>query len=674
MKKTLYCIGTALLALNSCSVREDMAKEPAESVRLTLQGTAFPRTRTSIGEKDGDSYPVLWAEGDKIGVISTTTELFANASAGLIDEDAGKNSGVFILDNETEIQSETEAVIYYPYRETTTFDGASLRSWIPMEQKQKAADESGCTGKYSLAYDVRTIPATVVSDGGSVQPPVTFSLRHATAYVKLVISSSEYSSFKLAGASIWSKEAEIVGKMDVNIKTGKLKVSNPCDYVTVTVDEPSELSSAQTLWITTLPVDLTGKDVYVSVSMTDGKKNVTIPVKVQGGKILANAVNTITIKDVGKSDNKFAWYEPEETRMLAEGWAYGPQNTFLATEGDNEFTIDVKARGFFNGCEEPKYAKIIYASNLNGTNFPIVINGKRNNPKSPDDYQEYVELSPDYKLTIRANKDGYVGYVSKIGICNAQKEYIWSFNVWYAPDGIQEHQYKNGVVMDRNLGNGYEPDYDNWHVIGIYCQWGRPFGFCWASDTYKKASTNVTNLTVSAKNPDVFFYTNEADNTMGDWYLGSQTGDRSDRKDNFWGNPNNGDSEGSDQNGTKTIFDPCPAGWMVVSPAILKEVMDGREPEFKVGNNMRWLIYKYDGQHEAYWPFSGLKWGNTAGNPDNNKNDILSCWSNSPCGGYNSTDHRGYTLWHRFKSNEWTTGGTRATGENVRCMKDTENR
>lgn len=79
----------------------------------------------------------------------------------------------------------------------------------------------------------------------------------------------------------------------------------------------SALSSEQTLWLVTLPVDLTGKDVYVSVSMTDGKKNVTIPVKVNGGKILANTVNTITIKNVSKSDNKFAWYEPAETRMLA---------------------------------------------------------------------------------------------------------------------------------------------------------------------------------------------------------------------------------------------------------------------------------------------------------------------------------------------------------------------
>ena len=172
----------------------------------------------------------------------------------------------------------------------------------------------------------------------------------------------------------------------------------------------------------------------------------------------------------------------------------------------------------------------------------------------------------------------------------------------------------------------------------------------------------------------MFFYTDGADNHLGDWYLGSQTGSRSDRKDDFWGNPNNGDSEGSAENGAKTIFDPCPAGWMVVSPAIIKEVIDGREQDFKNGSKMKWLVYKYDGEHEAYWPFSGVKWGNTAGNPTNQMNDIVSCWSNSPSGSYNSTDHKAYQLWFRFKNSQWASAGTRASGQSVRCMKDTENR
>ena len=81
----------------------------------------------------------------------------------------------------------------------------------------------------------------------------------------------------------------------------------------------------------TLPVNLTGKEVYVSVAMTDGTKNVTIPVKVDVKELKANAVNTITVANVSLADNRFAWYQPEETRYLAEGWAYGEANTFVTS-------------------------------------------------------------------------------------------------------------------------------------------------------------------------------------------------------------------------------------------------------------------------------------------------------------------------------------------------------
>lgn len=130
----------------------------------------------------------------------------------------------------------------------------------------------------------------------------------------------------------------------------------------------------------TLPVNLTGKEVYVSVAMTDGTKNVTIPVKVDVKELKANAVNTITVANVSPADNRFAWYQPEETRYLAEGWAYGEANTFVTSADGEEITVDVRARGFFNGCEEPKYAKIIFANNLSGTNYTLAITASGTTP------------------------------------------------------------------------------------------------------------------------------------------------------------------------------------------------------------------------------------------------------------------------------------------------------
>lgn len=87
---------------------------------------------------------------------------------------------------------------------------------------------------------------------------------------------------------------------------------------------------------------------------------------------------------------------------------------------------------------------------------------------------------------------------------------------------------------------------------------GPPFSFSWGSITYTVASTNATDLKISASNPGVFFKTDGVSKHNGDWWLGDWTGKRTDRKDDFWGNPNGTAEAGSPANGTKSIFDPLP--------------------------------------------------------------------------------------------------------------------
>lgn len=127
-------------------------------------------------------------------------------------------------------------------------------------------------------------------------------------------------------------------------------------------------------------------------------------------------------------------------------------------------------------------------------------------------------------------------------------------------------------------------------------------------------------------------------------------------------------------NGTKSIFDPCPKGWMVASPAVYKEVLAGKDDAFEKNNSVQSMIYKYDGTNKAYWHFSGLKWASSGGNPNNNQNDILGVWSNSSYHGYEASDHNVYQLYYRTSQGTWNDGGGRAAGMSVRCMQDTENR
>ena len=149
---------------------------------------------------------------------------------------------------------------------------------------------------------------------------------------------------------------------------------------------------------------------------------------------------------------------------------------------------------------------------------------------------------------------------------------------------------------------------------------------------------------------------------------------RQDRKDDFWGNPNSTAEAGSPANGTKSIFDPCPKGWMVASPAVYKEVLAGKDDAFEKNGSVQSMIYKYDGTNKAYWHFSGLKWASSGGNPNNNQNDILGVWSNSSYHGYEASDHNVYQLYYRTSQGTWNDGGGRAAGMSVRCMQDTENR
>ncbi len=79
----------------------------------------------------------------------------------------------------------------------------------------------------------------------------------------------------------------------------------------------------------TYPADLSGKEVYIVITLENDQQTVTIPILKEGKQLKANAVNTIAVNNLKLSDNSCEWYEPVETRLLAGGWAYGESNGLL---------------------------------------------------------------------------------------------------------------------------------------------------------------------------------------------------------------------------------------------------------------------------------------------------------------------------------------------------------
>ena len=141
---------------------------------------------------------------------------------------------------------------------------------------------------------------------------------------------------------------------------------------------------------------------------------------------------------------------------------------------------------------------------------------------------------------------------------------LWSWHIWVTPyakvlDGTGTNGYIHTQTdnnhntyewMDRNLGalNTYREDKNR----NLYYQWGRkdPFYDKGQNSAISSVITatdngNALNFDVSVKNPTVFFQQQSGDGKSGTWHGGAAA------ITNLW-DPN-----------TKTVFDPCPAGWRV---------------------------------------------------------------------------------------------------------------
>ncbi|MCM1176332.1 MAG: hypothetical protein NC308_00165 [Clostridium sp.] len=687
MKKILYAAGAMMMAMAavSCSVDENKLEQPGlvkDGARLCLSGEAFMGgTKVSIGEKDSGVYPLLWGIGDVISISSRDTSAagaIVDERAELFEETAGLSSGVFQTYNEVSLDKSGDIVVVYPGTSVTYGDG-KLRRNLPEAQEQRSAGSSIHVGNYALSYAEATLEAGQKED-------VKFTLSQKTAFVKLMLSTSEYSSLDLVGAQLYSPGSKLCGDLVYDIDSKTLSVDNAKESVGAKFRSPVKFDGVKELYFTAAPADLTGKDTYVVITMSDEARTVTIPAKVTGGKLQEGCLTVITVSDISAATNGCKWFEPVETRYIANygaGWSYGASNTILMTEDSEPVYFDFKARGSFIGAKEPKKIKLFYGSDMNAAHRTFIqINGTPGHDGS--DYVTF-DLDDNYAATIKANKTAYPGYMAALLVLDANDQTIWGTNIWYTPE-VNELQYKNGRVLDRNLGTGNTGDFNNWWANGSHFQWGRPFAFGWAAATRTTAPcSNVTSLSVSAEHPYCFYYYKGVTPSINDWYYGNGTGSRENCIDDLWGNPNMTTDKNCGTAGTKSIYDPCPKGYMVVSPAILDEV----ESNFEIGSAMngnteyRFVKYCYDGTNYDSWAFARYRNGNDAGGPASNNIRIAAYWSNSTVTSYEGTSKDARCMFFDAGNPdggvEGITGPSkysngRSAGFAVRCMKDTENR
>jgi hypothetical protein len=269
--------------------------------------------------------------------------------------------------------------------------------------------------------------------------------------------------------------------------------------------------------------------------------------------------------------------------------------------------------------------------------------------------------------------DGYITFETDstfregnavIAAKNASGKILWSWHIWLTDQPEGQPYYNNaGTMMDRNLGATSATPGDV-GAFGLLYQWGRKDPFLGSSsissDTVAQStiswpspvSTNSSRGTVSyvTANPTTFV---TASSFPFDWHYSS-------RDNTLW----------TTSDKTKSIYDPCPAGWRVPdggddgvwSKAVGSSSYFSRYPYNTTNEGMN-FSGKFGSASTIWYPASGCRLYD-----DGSLSDVGSYgsyWSASP------SDSRACALLLGNGGGvDPSNGSVRAGGRSVRCLQE----
>ena len=289
--------------------------------------------------------------------------------------------------------------------------------------------------------------------------------------------------------------------------------------------------------------------------------------------------------------------------------------------------------------------------------------------------------TPEFFDLIKAfcYKDGYITFQTSdtfregnavIAAKDASGTILWSWHIWLTDQPQGQEYYNNaGTMMDRNLGATSATPRDV-GTLGLLYQWGRKDPFLGSSSIYSNSmaeakstitwpsavSSDSSNGTIAyaTANPTTFIKYNSSNY---DWY--------------YTGSSSTDNTRWTTSESSKSIYDPCPAGW---------RVPDGGEDGVwsKALASSSYFYYTYNttnigmnffgkfGANQTIWyPAPGFRYGG-----DGSLDDVARIgdyWSASPING------SAYLLNFSFEGNvDPSDSGGRANGRSVRCLQESK--
>lgn len=374
---------------------------------------------------------------------------------------------------------------------------------------------------------------------------------------------------------------------------------------------PSNATQQSVTWLSSntavATVDSNGTVTAVDVGTT------TITVTTNDGGLTATCEVTVNAEPVIPDDNDYINLSANETAncyIVSEAGSY----SFDATIAGNGKCVEWDSN--FASYAYPEYSVITGLKNFSGDGVEVVLN--QNNCVSDVRYR-------DGKILFTAT--GAEGN-AKLTLTNGGAR-VWTWVIWctdvptvlpFSRSGVTYH------IMDRNIGaisDGSDSATCE-EMSGLYYQFGNPIGYTWeefnqgvcinrreedmdgATATMKKAladNPNCPNLNCIGEpfsTGDYYWFWPYTTNTNGLY-------------GNLWGA---GDRQYNDNlkcgyENTKTLYDPCPAGYKVMGWDTFGWDTDAY---YQVSyRDVNGLYIPVDGGANLFLPYNGAAWVNVSG-------------------------------------------------------------
>ena len=646
-----------------------MACQKPEDETGSAPSPTEPPTEFATVTFDGrfEDETMLWAEGDAVKIVYSYDG--SDAGEAIVDaQSADFAEWTFSMDN-VGIGTNVKAV--YPasaeYPQTMTLSSEQLES------------EGVC--KYSVY-----ISDNVVTKKSGTVP---FSLKCANAVVKFNFTTEEYAAYSLERVEVLADGQGIAGDWRVE-DNGEINIAKRAlDRISLTLASPVPLAQGASASLAIFPVDLSNANVTIAVTLVDAEgKKVFLPLDQQLGKLTGGAVTEFDI--VISNETIVDWYVMDDPREMHGFYAYGPANTVMVAktkgaEGTVPCVIDVKPRGDFSKVRKPVYYGLLTKADMNRKLLEIEGSNAYN-------ARPTAKVSENCTITVDVvNGSNYTstGTWGTVGIYDKDYNLLWSFMIfsYFHDDPPTDIDCGGtyGKVMDRALGQTFSGKWladetnkaavaDGVFTSAAYFQWGRKDPFMFNAKDLIAAkfpyTTTSSKMSIAETISNPYKIILSSDKT--DWCAETDAYLKSD----LWGA----------ESGKKTVFDPCPEGYKVMSAGILRQIDKEGSTSPETGRSIdetaESIKYYYVDNPLAEgdkWLYTGMMWNESVSSGNN--------WANTSS--QQNGQHAGYAYWANnaaatdteaswisFSWNgKWTTRLAskktgKARGAAVRCIKE----